>query len=33
MIDANKPFPAFSLMDQDGKTVTLADLAGKWTVI
>jgi peroxiredoxin Q/BCP len=33
MIDANKPFPAFSLKDQDGRTVTLGDLSGKWTVI
>lgn len=29
----NKKAPAFSLPDQDGKTHTLADYAGKWVLI
>ena len=28
-----KPFPNFSLPNQDGKTVTLRDFAGKWLVV
>lgn len=33
MIDAGDKFPDFSLPDQDGKTVTLADLKGKKAVL
>lgn len=33
MVQAGTPFPDFSLPNQDGKTVTLHDLAGHWTVI
>lgn len=32
MIENGKPFPAFSLPDQDGKTRSLGDYAGKWLV-
>lgn len=32
-IETGKRFPAFSLQNQDGKTVTLADFAGKWLVL
>ena len=28
-----KPFPAFSLQDDQGRTVTDADLKGRWTVL
>ena len=33
MLAAGNPFPNFSLPNQDGKTVTLADLRGQWLVI
>ena len=33
MIDVGCPFPAFSLQDQDGKTVTEADLKGSKTIV
>jgi peroxiredoxin Q/BCP len=33
MIAAGSPFPKFSLPNQDGKTVTLNDFAGKWLVV
>ena len=33
MIEAGKPFPDFSLPNQDGKTVKLSDFAGKWLVV
>lgn len=33
MIEAGNPFPNFSLPNQDGKTVTLSDFAGKWLVV
>lgn len=33
MIDAGSPFPAFSLQDQDGATVTDADLKGSKTIV
>ena len=33
MLDAGKPFPNFSLPNQDGKTVSLDDFAGKWLVV
>lgn len=32
-IETGKRFPDFSLQNQDGKTVTLADFAGKWLVL
>src|ERR1041384_2826698 len=32
-IDAGAKAPAFSLPDQDGKTVRLADLKGRWVVL
>jgi peroxiredoxin Q/BCP len=32
-LEIGKPFPAFSLKDQDGKTHTLADYAGSWLVL
>jgi thioredoxin-dependent peroxiredoxin len=31
--ETGKPFPNFSLQNQDGKTVTLDDFAGKWLVL
>jgi len=31
--EVGKRFPAFSLQNQDGKTVTLDDFAGKWLVL
>src|SRR3954463_13288419 len=33
MIQPGMPFPKFSLPNQDGKTVTLDDFAGKWLVV
>lgn len=33
MIEAGQPFPQFSLKNQDGKTVTNSDFAGKWLVV
>src|SRR6478672_12498146 len=33
MIEAGNPFPSFSLPNQDGKTVSLDDFAGKWLVV
>jgi peroxiredoxin Q/BCP len=33
MIASGKPFPQFSLANQDGKTVKLGDFAGKWLVV
>jgi peroxiredoxin Q/BCP len=31
--ETGKRFPEFSLQNQDGKTVTLGDFAGKWLVV
>jgi peroxiredoxin Q/BCP len=33
MLQAGTAFPAFSLPNQDGKTVQLSDFAGQWLVI
>ncbi len=33
MVTIGSPAPAFALPDQDGKTVTLKGLAGKWVVL
>jgi peroxiredoxin Q/BCP len=33
MLKEGTPFPAFSLPNQDGKTVSLGDFAGKWLVV
>ena len=33
MLEAGKAFPNFSLPNQDGKTVSLGDFAGKWLVV
>ncbi len=33
MLAAGNPFPRFSLPNQDGKTVSLGDFAGKWLVV
>src|ERR1044071_4371826 len=33
MLEAGSPFPDFTLQNQDGKTVKLADFAGKWLVV
>ena len=33
MLQAGESFPAFSLPNQNGKTVKLADYAGKWLVV
>ena len=33
MLEVGKPFPAFSLPDQDGKIRKLGDYAGKWLVV
>src|SRR5204862_1338484 len=33
MISAGSAFPQFSLPNQDGKTVTLKNFAGKWLVV
>jgi thioredoxin-dependent peroxiredoxin len=33
MLEPGMPFPSFSLLNQDGKTVSLKDFAGKWLVV
>jgi thioredoxin-dependent peroxiredoxin len=33
MLEAGKPFPDFSLPNQDGKVTRLGDFAGKWLVV
>jgi peroxiredoxin Q/BCP len=33
MLERGKPFPSFSLPNQDGKIVKLSDFAGKWLVV
>lgn len=33
MLKLDAPAPGFSLPDQDGNTVTLGDLTGKWVVL
>src|SRR5262245_5506522 len=33
MLEAGKPFPNFSLQNQDGETVSLSDFAGRWLVV
>jgi peroxiredoxin Q/BCP len=33
MIEPGTPFPDFSLANQDGRTRTLSDFAGKWLVV
>jgi peroxiredoxin Q/BCP len=33
MLEIGKPFPGFSLPNQDDKTVKLGDFAGKWLVV
>src|SRR5438046_64616 len=33
MLEVGRPFPPFSLPNQNGKTVTLKDFAGKWLVV
>src|SRR3977135_3764789 len=33
MLEAGTRFPAFSLSNQDGKTVQLSDFAGRWLVV
>jgi len=33
MLEAGSQFPNFSLPNQDGKTVSLGDYAGKWLVV
>ena len=33
MLEAGKAFPNFSLPNQDGKTMSLGDFAGKWLVV
>jgi len=33
MLETGNRFPNFSLPNQDGKTVTLSDFAGKWLVV
>ena len=33
MLEIGSPFVSFSLPNQDGKTVTLQDFAGKWLVV
>jgi thioredoxin-dependent peroxiredoxin len=33
MLPVGSPFPTFSLPNQDGKTLTLNDFAGKWLVV
>jgi peroxiredoxin Q/BCP len=32
-LEVGQPFPSFSLPNQDGKTVSLGDFAGKWLVL
>ena len=33
MLETGKPFPNFSLPNQDGKVMKLGDFAGKWLVV
>ena len=33
MLEVGKPFPNFSLADQDGRTRSLADFRGQWLVV
>ena len=33
MVKPQDPAPAFSLSDQNGQTVSLSDLSGKWKVL
>ena len=33
MLDVGTQAPAFSAQDQNGETVSLADLSGKWVVM
>ena len=33
MLESGAPFPNFSLPNQDGKTVSLKDFAGRWLVV
>ena len=33
MLEAGTAAPAFSVSDQNGRTVSLADFAGKWVVM
>jgi thioredoxin-dependent peroxiredoxin len=33
MLEVGKPFPAFSLQDQDGRVRKLSEFAGKWLVL
>ena len=33
MLSDGTPAPDFALQDQDGRTVTLQDLKGAWTVL
>lgn len=33
MLETGKPFPNFTLPNQDGKIVSLGDFAGKWLVV
>ena len=33
MLDVGDEAPGFALPDQDGTTVSLADLAGRWVVL
>ena len=33
MLETGKPFPNFALPNQDGKTVSLGDFAGRWLVV
>jgi thioredoxin-dependent peroxiredoxin len=33
MLEAGQSFPQFSLSNQDGKTVSLSDFAGRWLVV
>ncbi|MDO8430895.1 MAG: peroxiredoxin [Candidatus Binatus sp.] len=33
MLETGKPFPNFSLQNQDGKVTRLGDFAGKWLVV
>jgi thioredoxin-dependent peroxiredoxin len=32
-VDVGQPFPRFSLLNQDGKSTSLEDFAGKWLVL